>query len=123
MEDGIESPGGEKGIVVGIALVLVLAGFANLALTLNIILVKNAAPNQQTLGAIYGLSQTCAGVGRSISPAFVSSLFAWSIEKKFLGGNLVWVVMTGLAVIGARISMGVIDGSEVPTNSKEDELE
>lgn len=118
------------------------------------ILIKNAAPSKQELGAMYGLAQSCSAIARAISPAFVrcvlplphppqinqlltrsfpfphppvlisisipitisfvySSLFALSIEKNLLGGNLVWVVMTALAAFGVYTSLSLIDGAEV----------
>ena len=38
---------------------------------LNIILIKNAAPSKETLGATFGLSQSVACIARAGSPAFV----------------------------------------------------
>lgn len=38
---------------------------------LNTILIKNAAPSQEALGATFGLAQTVACVARAGSPAFV----------------------------------------------------
>ena len=63
-------------------------------------LVKFAAPNKESLGSTYGMSQTIACIARAGSPTFVrlgfpflkssipntpfSSLFALSIERQLL---------------------------------------
>ncbi|KDQ14669.1 hypothetical protein BOTBODRAFT_55194 [Botryobasidium botryosum FD-172 SS1] len=111
--DGTLSPAAESGVWVGIAIAMAFGKVACMAFALNVLLVKNAAPNKQALGSMYGLSQTCSSIARSISPAFVSSLFAWSAEHELLGGNLVWVIMFALGAVGVFAAMNVIDGSEI----------
>jgi len=110
--DGTMSDTAESLVRVGVAGALMLSRIACMAFSLNTILIKDAAPSKQALGAMYGLAQSFSSIARAISPAFVSSLFAWSIEKKFLGGNLVWVVMIALACLGVHLSSSVIDGAE-----------
>ena len=71
-------------------------------------LVKFAAPNKESLGSTYGVSQTIACIARAGSPTFVrfgfpilklsipdalfSSLFALSIERQLLHGQAVWFI-------------------------------
>lgn len=57
------------------------------------IVIKSAAPTSESLGRIFGLSQTAKCFARVCGPAFVSSLFALSIDSQFLSGNFVWAVM------------------------------
>jgi len=94
---------------VGIAVILTPVRLAVLNFPLNMILVRASAPNPDLLGAMFGLQQTLASTGRAISPAFVSSLFAISIEKRLLGGNLVWVVMIALGFVGMHVSSKVVN--------------
>ena len=51
-------------------------------------------------------------VGQALSPAFVTSLFAFSIQSHILGGNLVYIAMLLISAIGVIQSFKVIDSSE-----------
>ncbi|EJD05438.1 MFS general substrate transporter [Fomitiporia mediterranea MF3/22] len=96
----------------GIAVALAVLRCAHMCYSLNVILVKNAAPSQEALGATFGLAQTVACVARAGSPAFVSSLFAMSKKYHLLHGNLVWVVMFGIAVCGWWSTLYITDGPD-----------
>jgi len=96
-------------------------------------LVKFAAPNKESLGSTYGVSQTIACIARAGSPSFVrsgfpslnrqyliyflSSLFALSIERQLLHGQAVWLVMTGIAFLGVYASRGLPDPDQPQTLS------
>ncbi|KDQ14707.1 hypothetical protein BOTBODRAFT_32469 [Botryobasidium botryosum FD-172 SS1] len=108
--DGTISPEGESSIRVGIAGALMMSRVACMSFSLNMILIKNAAPSKGSLGAMYGLAQSAASIARAVSPAFVSSLFAVSIEKHIWGGNLVWAIMFALACLSVYTARNVIDG-------------
>jgi len=43
-------------------------------------------------------------VARAIGPGFVSSLFALSIDRQIFQGQLVWLIMFGVAVVGYRFT-------------------
>ena len=58
---------------------------------------------------MFGLQQTCSSIARGISPTFVSSLFAISIERQILGGQFVWLVMFTLSLVAIPLSMRVRD--------------
>ena len=79
---------------------------------MNTILIKNAAPSAEALGATFGLAQTVACVARAGSPAFVSTLFALSKKYNILGGNMVWIVMFGVALGGWWSTLYIIDGPD-----------
>lgn len=56
------------------------------------IMLNNSAPSS-SLGTLNGLAMTCTALSYTIGPILASSLFSYSIHTRFLGGNLVWVVM------------------------------
>ncbi|KAG8860153.1 hypothetical protein FRB96_004176 [Tulasnella sp. 330] len=55
-----------------VALILGTGRLASMAFLARMITVKAAAPNQQSLGAIFGLAQTMVCIARGVGPAFVS---------------------------------------------------
>ncbi|KAL5476730.1 hypothetical protein ACEPAI_2916 [Sanghuangporus weigelae] len=96
----------------GIAAVLAVLRCGHMCYSLNVLLTKNAAPSQEALGATFGLAQTVACVARAGSPAFVSSLFAVSKRYHLLDGNLVWVIMFGIALCGWWSTLYITDGPD-----------
>lgn len=74
--------------------------------------IQGAAPNRASLGATNGLCQVCpvplhlcppadllqmtVSIMRAIGPAVSNSLFSLSIDKGYLGGNLVYYILTGM---------------------------
>lgn len=62
---------------------------------------NNAAPRPELLGTLNGFSQMIASVMGVIGPGSANSLFAISIEKHLLGGQLIWVVFGVIAALGA----------------------
>ncbi|KAG5642303.1 hypothetical protein DXG03_003023 [Asterophora parasitica] len=63
-----------------------------------------AAPNKASLGATNGLAQTVGSVMRSIAPSVASSLFSASLQQQLAGGNMVFLVLVGVALTGLRLS-------------------
>ncbi len=57
------------------------------------------------LGSINGVVQMTGCIMRTIGPAFASSLFSVSLEKRLLGGNLVYVVLYVVVLVGIRLSL------------------
>jgi hypothetical protein len=66
--------------------------------------ISTAAPNKRSLGAINGIAQTMVAIQRTIGPAAVTSLFAFSLENNTLGGYLAYVVMLGVVSVGLGIA-------------------
>ncbi|KIJ62919.1 hypothetical protein HYDPIDRAFT_93484 [Hydnomerulius pinastri MD-312] len=62
-----------------------------------------SAPNQRTLGAVNGLSQTTASIVRAIGPALATSMFAYSLQYNILGGYAVYLVMILLTLVTAKL--------------------
>ncbi|KAG8990016.1 hypothetical protein FRB94_013823 [Tulasnella sp. JGI-2019a] len=87
-------------IWIGVSMILLIGRIAAMGFATHMIMVKASAPTRESLGATFGLSQSMACVARAVGPAFVSSLFALSIDKQILGGHFVWLVMFGIAVLG-----------------------
>ncbi|KAG8888161.1 hypothetical protein FRB98_008270 [Tulasnella sp. 332] len=56
----------------GVVLILGTGRFASMGFPANMIMVKGAAPNKQSLGATFGLSQSVGCIARAVGPAFVS---------------------------------------------------
>lgn len=45
---------------------------------------------------LQGISQMAIVLPQAIAPAFVTSLFAWSITSHILGGYLIWIILFGI---------------------------
>jgi len=56
------------------------------------IYINSSAPSKRSLGATNGMAQTTVSVIRAVGPAMATSLFAVSVERQLLGGNLVYAV-------------------------------
>lgn len=86
-----------------------LVGLFCLSLTLssacNLIMVNDAAPNRRSLGAINGWSQAVSSLMRAIGPGSSSALFALSVDKRVLEGQLIWVVLSALSVVSAMAAL------------------
>ncbi|KAF8591070.1 MFS general substrate transporter [Ramaria rubella] len=89
---------------VGIIATLAMSRIAVLAFSLSMILIKNASPSPEALGSTNGLAQFFQCLSRSVSPAFVSSLFALSIDNHLLGGYLWVIVMVSLSILSSFVT-------------------
>ncbi|KAF8530544.1 MFS general substrate transporter [Hysterangium stoloniferum] len=69
------------------------------------IMVTDAAPSASALSTINGLSQMGIVLSQAIAPAFVTSLFAFSIKSGIAGGQLVWIILFIFTCCGAVHSM------------------
>ncbi|KZS87809.1 MFS general substrate transporter [Sistotremastrum niveocremeum HHB9708] len=103
-----------------IGVVLSVFRMASMSYSLNVILIKNAAPSQEALGSTFGLSQSVACIARAASPAFVSSIFAVSKKYQILGGNFVWLAMFGIGLLALWSTYQVVDGAEERERMKEE---
>ncbi|PFH51084.1 hypothetical protein AMATHDRAFT_143455 [Amanita thiersii Skay4041] len=68
------------------------------------IFIAGASPNRASVGATNGLSQMTVSVTRAIGPATVNSLYSLSIDKGYLGGNLVYLILMGIVAVALYIS-------------------
>lgn len=95
---------GTWALYIGIGILVLLSRVVCMTFSLNVMLVKAAAPNKEMLGSTYGVSQTLVCVARAIGPATASTLFALSVDQRLLGGNLVWYVLACIGVWSIRVS-------------------
>ncbi|KAF8589035.1 member of major facilitator superfamily multidrug-resistance, DHA1 sub-family [Ramaria rubella] len=68
------------------------------------IYLTHAAPSRSALGATNGLAQTITSIMRSFGPAGATALFALSIKRNLLGGNLVYIVLCLLAIFAVMLT-------------------
>ncbi|KAJ7079937.1 major facilitator superfamily domain-containing protein [Mycena belliarum] len=92
---------------VGITASQVVSRVAVMSFPTNLILVRSNSPSPSDLGAANGLNQLIMALARCVSPSFVSTLFALSVNRNLLGGHLWAVAMTLLSVWGYHISRKV----------------
>ncbi|KAF8509541.1 MFS general substrate transporter [Gautieria morchelliformis] len=103
---------------VGIGLCLATTRIANLAFSLSMILVKDTSPTPSALGAANGLAQFSMCIARAVAPAFVSALFAVSVDNHILGSYLWVCVMVLFACVGIRMTDRIEYSPENPTVDK-----
>ncbi|KAF9237650.1 major facilitator superfamily domain-containing protein [Melanogaster broomeanus] len=82
-----------------VVLQLIFMVLKDMSYAVIFIFTTRAAPNKYSLGTMNGLSQTTTSIARAIGPAVATSLFAFSKEHNILGGNLIYVVLAGLATV------------------------
>lgn len=78
---------------------------ANKALASIMILIIDSAPNRASVGATNGLAQAVGCAMRSIAPSAASSLFSISLERQLAGGNMVYIVIMGICILGLRSAL------------------
>ncbi|KAI0053845.1 MFS general substrate transporter [Auriscalpium vulgare] len=94
----------------GLAVILAISKFACLAYAISMILVKESAPSAESLGATNGLVQFAMCFARAISPAFVSAIFAMSLDYQLLGGYLWAVAMVIICLFSKRFAHKIQNG-------------
>lgn len=77
---------------------LMLGPGVSMAFTGAQLALNDASPNPESLSTLNAVALTGASALRSFSPALFASLFAVGARTQILGGYLVWVVLTALAV-------------------------
>ncbi|KAK2459583.1 hypothetical protein APHAL10511_008393 [Amanita phalloides] len=69
-----------------------------------LILISESPRNRASLGATMGFCQMVANTVRTLGPAAFNSLFSLSVDNAFLGGQLVYVILTCIAAIALCIA-------------------
>ncbi|OSD01624.1 MFS general substrate transporter [Trametes coccinea BRFM310] len=112
------APATEALVWVGIAVILSISRTAALAFSVAMILVKDSAPNPASLGVTNGIAQFAMCLSRSFSPAFASSLLAFSIGYDFVLLRYLWVlVMTLICFLGTTLSRRIAEGRRLSPRS------
>ncbi|KLO06628.1 MFS general substrate transporter [Schizopora paradoxa] len=81
--------------------------FASLGLPSQAIMITDAAQSPESLSTLMSISQMTISFIQAISPAFITSLFAFSLKTEHFGSNLTWVIMLVLTCIAAIHSLGL----------------
>lgn len=76
-------------------------------------LITSSAPSSSALGSVNGMAQTSASIARAIGPETATGLFALSIQKRLLGGNLVYLILSILVVLALVASLGLKEDEKV----------
>jgi hypothetical protein len=71
-----------------------------------------AAPNKRSLGATNGLAQMTASIVRAFGPAASTSMFAYSLQHKLLGGYAVYAVLVIMSVFSLMLSIKLPESAE-----------
>ncbi|KAF8299928.1 MFS general substrate transporter [Clavulina sp. PMI_390] len=114
MARAAERVGDETLVWIATTLILAPVRLAVYVYPLQLIIIKSSVEDSSHLGTMFGLQQTTSSIARGIAPAFISSLFAFSIDHREgswigMGGNLVWVVLVAAGVAAVPMSARVID--------------
>lgn len=67
--------------------------------------ISAASPNRASVGATNGFAQVIVSIMRAVGPAAANSAFSISIEKQYLGGNLVYFVMVGMVCMAMGVGI------------------
>ncbi|KAH9946226.1 MFS general substrate transporter [Epithele typhae] len=91
--------------------VMVISRTAALAFSVSMILVKEAAPSPSSLGVTNGITQFAMCLSRSFSPAFASSLMAFSMGYDHILLKYLWVlIMSLIAFFCTTLSRRIAEG-------------
>ncbi|OBZ75636.1 hypothetical protein A0H81_04450 [Grifola frondosa] len=111
---GALRPATQAMVWLGIACLLTVTRIACLAFSVSMILVKDSAPDPSSLGTTNGIAQFAMCFARSFSPAFASSLFAFSNGFDFILLRYMWVlVMTMICFLGTTLSRRIDEGRKM----------
>lgn len=89
-----------------VALQVVLMSSTTFAYGISFMYITAASPNRASVGATNGFAQVIVSIMRAVGPAAANSAFSISIEKQYLGGNLVYCVMASMVCMA--IGVGVL---------------
>ncbi|KAG2145321.1 MFS general substrate transporter [Suillus bovinus] len=83
---------------------LLLSVFMDMTFGCILMFITAAAPNKRSLGATNGLAQMTASIVRAFGPATSTSMFAYSVQHKLMGGYAVYVVLVAMSVFAMKIT-------------------
>ncbi|KAL0578152.1 hypothetical protein V5O48_003857 [Marasmius crinis-equi] len=93
---------------VGILFILALSRVGCVAYSVNMILVKEAAPNPMVLASLNGLIQCVMCLARAISPAIVGAIFSLSVEFNLMAKYFWAFFMVISCLIGCAMGKGIL---------------
>ncbi|CAE6439665.1 unnamed protein product [Rhizoctonia solani] len=109
--------GDKSGAYLGVAVFLFVRCIAGMVIVCNMLLVTRIAPCRRSLGTVNGLAQMVASASRAIGPATATSLFAFSVTSNAIGGNLIWLVLSLVALLGVIAACQIPNDRPLDTES------
>ncbi|KAG7090025.1 hypothetical protein E1B28_011646 [Marasmius oreades] len=100
-----------------IGVIVVLSVIMDMAFGAIFMFITSSSPNESSLGATNGLSQTVVSIARAVGPAMATSLFSFSVQENILGGYAVYALFCGLSVAGVFL------GTRLPKRMWDDQSE
>jgi len=76
-----------------VALFFTTWSIGNFGWTGSGVILNDAAPSAEALSVINGMGQMSLSLAMAFAPAFITTLFAFTVEYNLLRGNLTWVVL------------------------------
>jgi hypothetical protein len=67
--------------------------------------ISASSPNRASVGATNGLAQMIVSVMRAVGPAAANSAFSISVERQYLGGNMVYCVMAAMVCMAMGVGV------------------
>ncbi len=74
------------------------------------------------LGTLNSLSQMSSSITRAIGPYLANFLFAVSVTRNLLGGQMVWLVLGVLGMIGPLACLRIRDLEKEPQQQRREEI-
>ena len=72
---------------------------------------------------LQGMGQMALSLAMAFAPAFITTLFAFSVENKMLGGNLPWIVLIIIGSISFLHTLTLKESAHDWREDVKDELE
>ncbi|PWN46813.1 MFS general substrate transporter [Violaceomyces palustris] len=119
---GVGGGKGKSTVWAALMLMILLKGFSNMAIVCSTMIVSNLAPSRSLLGALNGVSQMCGSLARTFGPTASNSLFALSVSRHLVGGQLVWIVLCLYGLFAWSMTLRVKAPSKALWRMTPDEL-
>ncbi|EUC63293.1 MFS general substrate transporter [Rhizoctonia solani AG-3 Rhs1AP] len=110
--------GGRNGAYLGVGAMLVVRCMGGMVFVCNMLLVTRSAPSSRSRGTVNAIAQMVASASRAIAPVMATSLFAFSVKSGIFGGNLIWLVLTLVALLGVVAAYRIQNDRPLDTESQ-----
>ncbi|KAH7337116.1 major facilitator superfamily domain-containing protein [Rhizoctonia solani] len=110
--------GGKKGAYLGASAMLGVRGLGGMVFVSNLLLINCSAPSRRSLGSINGIAQMAASASRGVGPVMATSLFAFSAQSNILGGNLIWLGLSAVALMGLVVACQIPNSRPLDAESQ-----
>ncbi|KDN41699.1 hypothetical protein RSAG8_07230, partial [Rhizoctonia solani AG-8 WAC10335] len=110
--------GGKNGAYLGVGAMLVVRCIGGMVFVCNMLLVTRSVPFGRSRGTVNALAQMVASASRAVSPVMATSLFAFSVKGGILGGNLIWLVLSLVALLGVAAAYRIPNDRPLDTESQ-----